>query len=104
MSYRDFSLNQIKEQVETLIRQAQALHDRINISERIYKADAGFKPVINQEYHLYERQNGQWVLSLISPREWGNKLPYHFIASVKLLADHTWDILEKNEDKIDLDL
>lgn len=97
-------LNQIKEQVETLIRQAQALHDRINISEKIYKADAGFKPVINQIYHLYERQNGQWVLSLISPAEWGSKLPYHFIASVRLLADHTWDVLEKNADKVDLEL
>ena len=97
-------LNQIKEQVETLIRQAQALHDRINISEKIYKADAGFKPVINQVYHLYERQNGQWVLSLISPKEWGSKLPYHFIASVQLLADHTWEVLEKNADNVDLEL
>jgi hypothetical protein len=97
-------LNQIKEQVETLIRQAQAIHDRIDISEKIYKAIIGFKPVINQVYHLYERSNGDWVLSLISPKEWGRKMPYHFVATVHLLADHTWEVLEKNDDKVDLDI
>lgn len=97
-------LNQIKEQVETLIRQAQAIHDRIEISEKIYKADMGFKPTVNQIYHLYERQNGEWVLSLVSPYEWGSKIPYHFIATVQMLADSTWEILEKNAEIIDMEL
>ena len=43
-------LHQIKEQVETLIKQAQAIHDRISISEKIYKADCGFKPVPGYVY------------------------------------------------------
>jgi ribosomal protein S15P/S13E len=97
-------LTQIKEQVETLIKQAQAIHDRIEISEKIYKADMGFKPTVNQIYHLYERQNGDWVLSLVSPTEWGSRIPYHFIATVQMLADSTWDILEKNKDTVDLEL
>jgi hypothetical protein len=91
-------LNQIKEQVETLIKQAQAIHDRIYISEKIYKADMGFKPVINQTYHLYERNDGSFVLSLVAPSEWGRSRPFHFLASVNLLADHTWDIIEKGEE------
>lgn len=88
-------LNQIKEQVETLIRQAQIIHDRINISELIYKADLGVKPVIGETYYLYEKQEQSYVLSLVSPEEWGKKIPYSFIAEVNLLADHTWNVVRK---------
>jgi hypothetical protein len=87
-------LNQLKEQVETLLRQAQTIHDRIRISELIYKADAGFKPRILQLYHLYERKTtGKYVLSMVAPNEWGRSQPFIFVASVRLLSDHTWDVL-----------
>ena len=94
----DTQLTQIKEQVELLIRQAQELHDRISISERIYKAECSFKPIINKTYYVYQRKDEQWTLSMISPSEWGTKLPYVFIATCELLADHTWNVLERNED------
>jgi hypothetical protein len=94
-------LQQIKEQVETLIRQAQTIHDRITISEMIYKADVGVKPVVGEVYFLYEKEDGGYVLSLISPEEWGKKLPYSFIAEVSLLADHTWQV-DRKVKEIDL--
>jgi hypothetical protein len=93
-------LQQIREQVETLIRQAQAIHDRINISEKIYQADCGFKPVPGYIYFLYEKQDTSWIISMISPSEWGTKLPYTFIAEVELLADHTWKIIQKDDAKL----
>lgn len=88
-------LTQIKEQVETLIKQAQAIHERIGISEMIYKADVGVKPVIGEIYYLYERKDNTYVLSLVSPEEWGDKIPFHFIAETHLLADHTWHVARK---------
>lgn len=88
-------LTQIKEQVETLIRQAQAIHERIGISEMIYKADVGVKPVIGEIYYLYERKDNTYTLSLVSPEEWGDKIPFHFIAETHLLADHTWHVARK---------
>jgi len=91
-------LTQIKDQVELLIRQAQEIHDRISISERIYKADCGFKPVINKKYYVYEKKNESWVLSMISPEEWGANPPYVYIASCELMADHTWGVIDKNEE------
>lgn len=91
-------LNQIKEQVETLIRQAQAIHDRIEISELVYKADCGIKPVINQAYSLYYKESeARHLLSMVSPEEWGKNLPYVFIAEVHLLADHTWEVIRQAE-------
>ena len=95
----DTQLQQIREQVETLIRQAQAIHDRINLSEKIYKADCGFKPVPGHTYYLYSKKDGSLILSLVSPAEWGTSIPYTFLAEAQLLADHTWKILQKGNDQ-----
>lgn len=88
----DTQLLQIKEQVETLIRQAQAIHDRISVSEKIYQADCGFKPVPGNLYYLYEKKDCSWVISMVSPSEWGENGPYVFLAKVELLADSTWKV------------
>ena len=94
----DMQLGQIYEQMKLLASQAQKLNDRKKISEFIYKAEARFEPFINHTYHLYLRDSGVYLLSLIGPKQWGkSKNNFEFVASVKLLADHTWDIIEKNE-------
>ena len=93
----DAHLNQIKKQVELLISQAQEIHDRIQISESIYTAECRFKPNIGQTYHLYLKPDGGKLLSMISPAEWGSRSTMQFEASVKLLADHTWDVIAKAE-------
>ena len=55
----------------------------------------GFDPLIGHIYYLYERKNGKKVLSMVSKESWGATIPFAaYIAKVKLLADHTWDILE----------
>ncbi len=90
----DMQLDQIREQVQLLVEQAENIRQRVDISEKIYQADMGFKPIIGKNYHLYERKNGKLTLSLVAPTEWGRSAPMTFVASVKLLSDHTWDILE----------
>ena len=87
-------LNQLREQVELLINQAQKIHDRIAISESIYQATVSFKPNIAQTYYLYQRSDGERVLSLVAPQEWRRGAPYTYVASVRLLSDHTWEVLE----------
>ena len=90
----DIQLTQIKQQVESLLTQAQKIHDRITISESIYEADCSFKPLIGNTYHLYLKKDGKKVLSMIAPNEWGKIKPYEYEASIRLLADHTWIIVE----------
>jgi hypothetical protein len=86
-------LDQLKEQMQLIANQAKKLHDRIEISEKIYAAEMGFEPLIGQTYHLYERKNGQWVLSMVAPESWGRTFPFEkFIATVKMLSDHTWEV------------
>jgi hypothetical protein len=95
----EMQLNQIYEQMQLLANQAKILNDRKAISHFIYSAEMRFEPFINHVYHLYKRENGIFALSLVGPNDWGkSKQNLTFVATVRLLADHTWDILEKNPD------
>jgi hypothetical protein len=95
----DMQLNQIYEQMKLLADQAKKLNDRKSISEFIYQAEIRFEPFINHTYHLYKKSNGTYLLSLIGPNQWGRSgAELQFMATVKLLADHTWDILDQSPD------
>lgn len=94
----DMQLDQIYQQMKLLADQAKKLNDRKAISTFIYQAEMRFEPLINHVYHLYQKEDTSFLLSLIGPDQWGrSKKSFEFIATVRLLADHTWDILEKNE-------
>jgi hypothetical protein len=87
----NMQLDQIRQQIELLARQAQELKKRKELSLMIYESKLNFKPQIGQIYHLYEKQDGIHLLSLVAPSEWGKILPFKsYVSSVKLLADHTW--------------
>jgi len=95
----DMQLDQIYQQMQLLANQAKKLNDRKHISEYIYQAEMKFEPLINHIYHLYEKEDKSFLLSLIGPDQWGrSKKTFEYMATVRLLADHTWDILEKNPD------
>ncbi len=87
----NMQLMQIRKQIELLALQAQEIHKRKELSTIIYNARLNFRPDMGQTYYLYEKQNGEHTISLISPDEWGKSMPYKaFITAVKLLADSTW--------------
>jgi hypothetical protein len=87
----DMQLDQIRQQIELLARQAQELRKRKELSLMIYEAKLNFQPVIGQTYYMYEKKDGTHLLSLVSPREWGGSGPFRqFVSALKLLADHTW--------------
>jgi hypothetical protein len=91
----DRQFRQLFEQMQTLLTQANSLKSRVEVSERIYEASIGFKPVINEVYHLYRRLDDSDVLSMVSPEEWGNRFPFKsYEATIRLLSDHTWEILK----------
>lgn len=96
-------LKQIYDQIEVLAKQAKAIKSRVEISTLIYKAEMKFEPLINKTYHLYLNKKQRLVLAVIGPKEWGKTFPFEeWIASVEMMADHTWNILENN-DKLDLE-
>lgn len=87
----NMQLDQIRKQIELLALQAHEIQKRKELSMMIYSAKLSFKPNIGQTYHLYEKNDGSSMLSLVSPKEWGKNGPFKkYIAAVRLLADHTW--------------
>ncbi|TAE02825.1 MAG: DUF2452 domain-containing protein [Bacteroidetes bacterium] len=93
----DMHMGQIYEQMQLLANQAKELKERVVISERIYQAAMRFEPIISYTYYLYEQENGTDTISLIAPHEWGRSKKFkNYLAKVRLLADHTWEILESH--------
>ncbi len=90
----DRQMDQLRDQMETLVAQAKDLQKRKYISEMIYQATLHFRPVMGHTYHLYKKKDETHTISLIGPNEWGRTKPYTYIATCKLLYDHTWEILE----------
>ncbi len=97
---RQFS--QLYEQMKTLAKQANELKKRVEVSEKIYLAQINFEPVPGKTYYLYEKTDKQNMLSMIGPEEWGD-LPsgMHYLATVQLLSDHTWEVLDADADDLE---
>ncbi|MEQ8623730.1 MAG: DUF2452 domain-containing protein [Vicingaceae bacterium] len=93
-------MKQIYDQMELLVNQANHLKERVEISEEIYGADMGFKPLTGHTYHLYETKNEKKVLSMIGPDEWARECKYEkYIATARLMGDHTWDVIKKEKEE-----
>jgi hypothetical protein len=91
-------IGMLKKQAELIMQQVRDIETRVRIAEEIYAADINFDPVIGNVYHLYERDDDSRVLSMLSPDDWGKRLPFaRFVASVKLLGDRTWEVLAVGE-------
>lgn len=89
-------MNQLYRQAQLLADQAREIQLRAEISERIYTSDMNFEPLVGHTYYLYEREDGTDLLSIIGPSEWGKNRKYKkFLAKVKLLSDHTWEVSEQ---------
>ena len=91
-------MTQLYQQMQLLVDQANQLKERVEVSEMIYQSQMNFEPVIGHVYYLYEKIKGETVLSMISPEEWGKSFPYKKnIATIKLLGDHTWEVLDNKK-------
>ena len=94
----NMQMKQIYDQMELLVSQANDLKKRVELSEEIYSAEMRFKPLVGHTYHLYEKEDGSKVLSIIAPNQWTQGLKYkRFIATVRLMSDHSWQIIKREE-------
>lgn len=90
----DQQMAQIKQQIDLLANQVRELQKRKEISEKIYDCKMGFQPVIGHTYHLYQKEDASYTLSMLGDSDWGRSKPnWEYLTAVKLLGDHTWQIL-----------
>ena len=57
----------------------------------VLSARFSFKPVTGQSYFLYWRKD-EWILSLISPTEWGERCPGVPVGEAVLREDRSWQL------------
>ncbi len=82
----------LKRQAEALMEEARRIEERLRLSAQIFEADVNFTPVVGQIYHLYNRESGSKFLSLIGPRQWGERTkPLEHLGTFRYLADSTWE-------------
>jgi len=93
--YANQEMAMLKKQADMIMQQVREIENRLKVSAKIYESDLKFTPVIGQIYHLYQKEDF-YKLSLIGPDEWGRSKPFgDYVASVKLLGDHSWDVINK---------
>ncbi len=94
----EIQLDKIKEQIALLSKQAQEIKDRYEISKAVYASKMSFEPVVGKTYYLYARKEGEFVLSMVAPAQWGRSVPFkHFVSAVKLLGDKTWQVQDDDQ-------
>jgi hypothetical protein len=92
--------DRIMEQVNVLKRQAEALANRMQVSEIMHQCKYGFKVVHGHYYYVYfNSYKNENVLSLNAPNSW-SALPGHYtyIMTVRLMGDSTWEEVEDGFD------
>jgi hypothetical protein len=70
---------EIKEDFKQLV-------DEVQWNEFVYSTKYNFLPVIGETYYLYQKSDGTYFLSLISPDEWNME----FIGATRLETNNKW--------------
>ena len=88
--------NELKEAYDKLVSD-------FNWNKVIYDSEIRFKPVMGNEYHLYQNEDGHRFLSIISEDEWGDldKWKLRYVGTFKQDSRQKWchiKIAEKYEE------
>ena len=87
--------DRIMEQVNVLKRQAEALQNRMQVSEIMHHCEYSLRVVHGNLYYVYyNTYKNKNVLSMNAPNRWsGISAPEHYtyIMTVRLMGDSTWE-------------
>ncbi|KAK4311588.1 hypothetical protein Pmani_016916 [Petrolisthes manimaculis] len=96
-------LQVIAEQVRFLQEQARKVLEEAREHADLHHVPCNFVKKPGNIYHLYLRSSGQRYLSMLSPKEWGDKCPHEYFGSYRLEYDQSWTpedkINERNSDQ-----
>nr|ACO10901.1 C1orf50 homolog [Caligus rogercresseyi] len=87
-------LSVIVEQMKFLQQQARKVLEESNRNKEPNHIACNFKKVPGKIYYVYKRSSGQEYISMLSPKEWGDRCP-EFLGAYKLESDMTWTPLDK---------
>ncbi|MEC7455998.1 MAG: hypothetical protein VX722_05220 [Pseudomonadota bacterium] len=77
--------NYFENAAELLNKEFNELKELSELNDIVYGASYNFVPRVGQKYHLYQKEDGSYLLSMIE-----NWKTYKFLASVTYTADSVW--------------
>lgn len=83
-------LRLLAEQIRGLQREAKKILEETKRNQELHRAQCGFAKKPGRIYHLYRLENGRLIFSMLSPEDWGDRLPYIFEGSFRLENDMSW--------------
>lgn len=87
--YFNAKFDELKKNYDKLIQD-------FNWNKIIYDSEILFKPVIGQEYYLYQKKNGKRFMSLINPQDWTQNKDLNYIGCFKQDSRQKWNLIELN--------
>ena len=77
--------NYFENAVELLNKEFQSLRDLTELNDLVYNSSYNFVPRVGQTYHLYKKDDGKHILSMID-----NWNAFQHVVSVVYTADSVW--------------
>jgi hypothetical protein len=77
--------NYFENAVDLLNREYEAIRRLAELNELVYSASYNFVPRVGQRYHLYQKADGEYLLSMIE-----NWAAHEFVVSLEYTADSVW--------------
>lgn len=78
---------QFKSKFEEVRKQYNDLMLQFQYNDLVYNAKFNFEPNVGEMYHLYQKNNGETFLSILSPQECN----FDFKGSFRLNSDKMWE-------------
>lgn len=91
-------LDVIGEQIRFLQKQAMEILKDANDNAQLHKIPCNFVKVPGNIYHLYERESGEKLWSMVSPSEFGSNKNLKHLGSYRLEGDKSFTPIDKIQD------
>jgi hypothetical protein len=79
--------SQFKAEYDELLNRAEELKEQFIWNHFVYtKVNYTFLPVVGHVYHIYEKADGNFFMSIVEPNSWNQK----FVGSTKLESTNKW--------------
>jgi len=88
-------LDVIAAQIRALQEAARQVLEQTRHDQLLHRAQCNFKRTPGKIYHLYEKNDGTHLFSMLAPDEWRGQPPYHFLGSYRLENDMSWTPAEQ---------
>ena len=83
-------LRLLAEQMEQLRARARQILAETREHQQLHRAQCNFSKRVGNSYHLYKKEEGALLFSLIGPTEWRGTPPFEFVGTYRLEPDKTW--------------